>query len=61
MAEEKTLICKTKGCNNPVINGNYCEYCKQKRKENRNKVLAVVGAVAIFGISAVKGLGSRKS
>ena len=61
MAKEKTAICKTKGCNNPVLNGKYCEYCKQKRKEDGNKVKAVVGGAAILGGGAVvKKVGVKK-
>lgn len=32
--------CKSKECNNPVIEGKYCEYCKKRRKENKDKALA---------------------
>jgi hypothetical protein len=49
MAKEKTTICKTKGCNNPILDGKYCEYCKQKRKEKGN---IAKGAVAAVGIPA---------
>ena len=37
---KKTKQCKTKNCYNPVIDGNYCEYCTQKKKENRNRAAA---------------------
>lgn len=47
MAKEKSTICKTKGCNNPVLDGKYCEHCKQVRKETKNKVLIGAGGVAI--------------
>jgi len=47
MPKVKTAICKTKGCNNPVLNGKYCEFCKQKRKENGQKVAAAGVAVGI--------------
>lgn len=47
MAKEKVTICKTKGCNNPVLDGKYCEFCKQERKETGNKVKGVAAAVAI--------------
>lgn len=50
MTKEKATICKTKGCNNPVLDREYCEYCKQKRKEDGDKVKVVIGA---FGIPAV--------
>ncbi|GHU82296.1 hypothetical protein FACS1894196_0400 [Clostridia bacterium] len=52
MANDKVKICKTKVCNNPVLDGKYCEYCKQKRKENKNKGLAVAVAVGIPAVSA---------
>ena len=57
MNNEKTIQCKTKGCGNPVLDGKYCEYCKQKRRENKNKGLAVAGGIAIpaVGIAIKKG------
>lgn len=57
MANEKAKQCKTKGCSNPVLDGKYCEYCKQKRKENKNNGLAVAGGIAIpaVGIAIKKG------
>ena len=57
MANEKAKQCKTKGCNNPVLDGNYCEYCKQKRKETKNKVLIGAGSVGIpvIGVAIKKG------
>jgi len=61
MANEKAKTCKTKGCNNPVLDGKYCEYCKQKRKEDGNKVKATVGGAAILGGGAViKKVGVKK-
>ena len=39
MAKEKATQCKTKSCDNLVIDGKYCEYCTQKRKEKRNKAV----------------------
>lgn len=47
MAKDKVKFCKTKGCNNPVLDGKYCEYCKQVRKETKNKVLLGAGGAAI--------------
>jgi len=49
MANEKPNQCKTKGCNNPVLDGKYCEFCKQKRKENKDKVVAGAGGALILG------------
>lgn len=49
MANEKAKQCKTKGCNNPVLDGKYCEFCKQKRKENKDKIMARAGGVLILG------------
>jgi hypothetical protein len=58
MTSEKTKQCKSKGCNNPVLTGNYCEQCKQKRTEKRDKLLVGVGAAAsgtaILAASIVK-------
>jgi hypothetical protein len=61
MAKEKQTICKTKGCNNPVLDGKYCEHCKQERKEDGNKVKAVLGGAAILGGgTVVKKVGVKK-
>lgn len=49
MTNEKTKQCKSKGCYNPVLDGKYCENCKQKRKEKRDKILAGAGGAAILG------------
>ena len=57
MADRKAIQCKTKGCNNPVLDGKYCLQCTQVRKENKNKGLAVAGAVGIpaIGLAIKKG------
>lgn len=57
MADGKVMQCKTKGCNNPVLDGKYCLQCAQVRKENKNKGLAVAGAVGIpaLGYAIKKG------
>lgn len=57
MNNKKTIQCKTKGCDNPALDGKYCEYCKQIRKENKNKGLAIAGGIAIpaVGIAIKKG------
>lgn len=52
MANEKAKQCKTKGCNNPVLDGNYCEFCKQKRKENKQKIMAGAGSALILVVTA---------
>ena len=49
MINEITIQCKSKKCNNPVLKGKYCENCKKKRKEKKDKVLAGAGGVAILG------------
>lgn len=49
MDNEKAKQCKTKGCNNPMIDGKYCEFCKQKRKENKDKIMVGAGGVLILG------------
>lgn len=53
MANETPGKCKSKGCYNPVLDGKYCEHCKQKRKEKRDKILAGagVGGSAILGVA----------
>jgi len=49
--------CKTKGCNNPVLKGKYCEHCSQIKKEKRNKVIkgagSVLGFIVVTGLSAL--------
>lgn len=58
MTNEKPKQCKSKGCYNPTLDGKYCNLCKQKRKENRGKILkgagAVASGVAILVVSVVK-------
>lgn len=55
MSNEKTKQCKTKGCCNPVLDGKYCEHCKQKRKETRDKVIGVACApLLLVGRYAIK-------
>lgn len=39
--------CKNKGCNNPVLDGKYCEHCKLVRKEKRGNFVKVVGSAAV--------------
>lgn len=49
MNKETLKKCKNKECNNPVLNGKYCEQCTQKRKEDEGVFLSV-GGLAILGI-----------
>ena len=58
MIDEKSKQCKTKDCYNPVLDGKYCEYCNQIRKERKDKILAVAGGAFIFGggVAKKKGL-----
>jgi len=44
-----TKQCKSKNCNNPIIDGKYCEYCKQRKKERREKIWGVIGSTAFLG------------
>lgn len=55
MTNEKLKQCKSKGCHNSVVEGKYCEYCKKKTKEKRDKFLrgAGVGGAAIWGCGVV--------
>ena len=49
MIDDSIKKCKTKGCDNPVLdNGEYCNLCSQKRKENRNKNLGIGGSLLAF-------------
>lgn len=53
----KAKQCKTQGCNNPVLEGEYCRYCQQARKENREqglKVAGVAGGVVVLIKVAIK-------
>jgi len=50
MINEKSKQCKSKGCCNPVLDGKYCEYCKQRRKENKDTILAAAASVGILGV-----------
>ncbi|NMC33986.1 MAG: hypothetical protein GYA36_16210 [Veillonellaceae bacterium] len=52
MADGKATQCKTKGCNNPVLDGKYCMYCTQARKEKKKNFLSVAGA-SVIGISVI--------
>jgi hypothetical protein len=45
--------CKKKGCNNPVLDGNYCEHCKQSRKEQRENFLKGAGGVLMILIAVI--------
>lgn len=55
MINEKPKQCKSKGCCNPVLDGKYCEYCKQIRKERKDNILAgAVGVVILGGGAAIK-------
>jgi hypothetical protein len=58
MNSEKNKQCKSKDCNNPVLEGKYCNLCKQKRKETRENILKGTGAAAstaaILVVSIVK-------
>jgi hypothetical protein len=57
MINEKPKQCKSKGCCNPVLDGKYCEYCKQIRQETKNKILVVAGGAAVpaVGFAIKKG------
>lgn len=39
--------CKNKGCNNPVLDGKYCEHCNQVTKEKRRNFVKVVALAAV--------------
>lgn len=47
MDKEKAKQCKTKGCNNIVIDGKRCEFCKQKRKEKK-RTIRLWGVQVVF-------------
>lgn len=54
MTNEKAKQCKTKGCNNPVLDGKYCEFCKQKRKETKQKIMEGAAGALIIVVAAFK-------
>jgi nitrogen regulatory protein PII-like uncharacterized protein len=54
MNSEKYKQCKSKDCNNPVLEGKYCNLCRQEKKENREKILKRAGAGAILVVGIVK-------
>ena len=47
MKDAERIKCKTKACNNPVLEGKYCENCYKLKKENRDKFLKSAGGVAL--------------
>ncbi len=57
MADGKAIQCKTKGCNNPVLDEKYCLYCTQVRKEKKKKGFAIAGAaiIPVIGYAIKKG------
>jgi len=50
MDDNEPKKCKKKGCDNIVLDGKYCEFHKQKKKETRDNALKVCG---VFVLSAV--------
>jgi len=60
MTKNINKLCKSKNCNNLVLNGKYCEYCKQKRKEKRDQILGIMGGTFIVGIFAAAKKGVLK-
>ena len=47
MKKKTSNRCKTKDCNNIVIEGKYCMYCDRKRKEARAGIMDGAGK-AVF-------------
>ncbi len=47
MKKKTSNRCKTKDCNNIVIEGKYCMYCDRKRKEARTGIMDGAGK-AVF-------------
>lgn len=48
MDKEKAKQCKTKGCNNIVLDGKLCEFCKRKTKEKNDKIMGSAGSILIL-------------
>jgi len=46
MFNRKEKLCKTKKCNNPVLDGKYCVNCTQTNKERNKKIVAGAGTTA---------------
>ena len=62
MNKKEEIICRTKGCGNPILKGKYCELCKQKRKEKRDTILAgcsiaFSGVIVKYSKPILKGAG----
>ena len=54
MVKEKTKQCKTKGCNNIVLDGKCCEFCKRKTKEKNDKIKAGGSVFLLGSLLAIK-------
>lgn len=54
MLNQDVKQCKSKGCNNSVLKGKYCEYCKKNIMENIGKGLSVAGSFAFLCYGAIK-------
>ena len=54
MRNRKAKKCKTKGCQNPVLDdGVYCSYCKSENEERKKNIFLWIGGALIslfFGI-----------
>lgn len=48
---EKTMKCKK--CGSEITEGRYCKHCKAERKEEFNKGVKVVAAVAVACVGVV--------
>ena len=53
MIDENVVQCQTENCTNDVLDGSYCEYCKQVNKENSQRNAAVGAAAAGAGIAVL--------
>lgn len=51
-------ICKSKDCNNPALDGKYCDYCTQVRKERKSTAAKVAVGVAAGAVGAARAVGA---
>lgn len=57
MKKSEIKSCKTEGCTNEVLDGKYCEYCKQERKEKGITIAGIVVGIGTgIGIAIKSGI-----
>lgn len=60
MKNNEFKTCKTHDCDNEAIDGKYCAFCTQLRKEKKEKIFgAIFGVGATIGIAIKSGYGKK--